>query len=108
MEYEFRVQAVDSAGYCQPSLPSAVGKLKSSISKCYKLIFLVEGFRRIYKISFLRWNFINLDKWEGAAPSKPYITFMDTDRVLLEWDPAVTDPNCAPIAGYEVVSFLLL
>lgn len=43
-----------------------------------------------------------LGGWEGTAPGRPYVVLLDSDRVVLEWAPAVPDSNSAPVAGYEV------
>uniref|UniRef100_A0A914REP9 Fibronectin type-III domain-containing protein n=1 Tax=Parascaris equorum TaxID=6256 RepID=A0A914REP9_PAREQ len=41
-------------------------------------------------------------KWRGTAPGRPYVSAMDTDRVTIEWAPAIADPDSAPVAGYQV------
>lgn len=52
------------------------------------------------KLTLLKGSFAG--GWRGTAPGRPYITLLDSDRVVLEWAPAIADPNSAPVAGYEV------
>lgn len=42
-----------------------------------------------------------LDGWKGAAPGRPYVLLLDSDRIVLEWAPAIANPGSAPVAGYE-------
>lgn len=45
-----------------------------------------------------------LDGWRGTAPGRPYVLLLDSDRIVLEWAPAIANPGSAPVAGYEVSS----
>lgn len=78
-EYEIRVTAVNPAGRGVPSAVSESVQLRPD----YDLQTDFGG-------------------WRGTAPGRPYITLLDSDRVVLEWAPAIADPNSAPVAGYEV------
>uniref|UniRef100_A0A0R3S475 Fibronectin type III domain protein n=1 Tax=Elaeophora elaphi TaxID=1147741 RepID=A0A0R3S475_9BILA len=79
VEYEIRVVAVNSAGRGIPSATSASVQLRLD----YDLHSDFNG-------------------WRGTAPGRPYVLLLDSDRIVLEWAPAVANPGSAPVAGYEV------
>ncbi|KAL3982086.1 Fibronectin type III domain family protein [Acanthocheilonema viteae] len=79
VEYEIRVVAVNSAGRGMPSATSASVQLRLD----YDLHSDFNG-------------------WRGMAPGRPYVLLLDSDRIILEWAPAIANPGSAPVAGYEV------
>lgn len=48
--------------------------------------------------------FFFLVGWKGTAPGRPYVLLRDSDRIVLEWAPAIANSDSAPVAGYEVSS----
>uniref|UniRef100_A0A915Q1W3 Fibronectin type-III domain-containing protein n=1 Tax=Setaria digitata TaxID=48799 RepID=A0A915Q1W3_9BILA len=78
-EYKIRVVAVNSAGRGIPSGASPSVQLRSD----YDLHSDFSG-------------------WSGTTPGRPYVVLIDSDRIVLEWAPAIANPGSAPIAGYEV------
>uniref|UniRef100_A0A1I7VVL9 Fibronectin type III domain-containing protein n=1 Tax=Loa loa TaxID=7209 RepID=A0A1I7VVL9_LOALO len=79
IKYEIRVVAVNSAGRGVPSATSASVQLR------------------------LDYDFhSDFNGWRGAAPGRPYVLLLDSDRIVLEWAPAIANPGSAPVAGYEV------
>ncbi|MCP9266055.1 Juxtamembrane domain-associated catenin [Dirofilaria immitis] len=79
VEYEIRVVAVNSAGRGMPSATSTSVQLRLDCD--------------------LHPNF---NGWRGTAPGRPYVVLLDSDRIILEWAPAVANPGSAPVAGYEI------
>ncbi|OZC09924.1 fibronectin type III domain protein [Onchocerca flexuosa] len=79
IEYEIRVVAVNSAGRGMPSATSASVQLRLDYD--------------------LHSDFIG---WRGTAPGRPYVLLLDSDRIVLEWAPAIANSDSAPVAGYEV------
>uniref|UniRef100_A0A8R1TVP6 Fibronectin type-III domain-containing protein n=1 Tax=Onchocerca volvulus TaxID=6282 RepID=A0A8R1TVP6_ONCVO len=77
VEYEIRVVAVNSAGRGMPSATSASVQLRLGLHP----------------------DFIG---WKGTAPGRPYVLLRDSDRIVLEWAPAIANSDSAPVAGYEV------
>uniref|UniRef100_F1KQH5 Juxtamembrane domain-associated catenin n=1 Tax=Ascaris suum TaxID=6253 RepID=F1KQH5_ASCSU len=79
-EYEFRVLAANSAGFGLSSAASAIVQLRPRFDDSSSPI----------------------GEWRGTAPGRPYVSAMDTDRVTIEWAPAIADPDSAPVAGYQI------
>uniref|UniRef100_A0AAF5RT50 Fibronectin type-III domain-containing protein n=1 Tax=Wuchereria bancrofti TaxID=6293 RepID=A0AAF5RT50_WUCBA len=79
VEYEIRVVAVNSAGRGVPSATSPSVQLRLDYD-----------------------SHSNFNSWRGTAPGRPYVLLLDSDRIVLEWAPAMANPGSAPVAGYEV------
>ncbi|VIO86610.1 Uncharacterized protein BM_BM7227 [Brugia malayi] len=79
VEYEIRVVAVNSAGRGVPSATSQSVQLRLDYD-----------------------SHSDFNSWRGTAPGRPYVLLLDSDRIVLEWAPAMANPGSAPVAGYEV------